>query len=160
CVSPVQIDLEAHAKSAEGHAGKLVLRPSGSQGEPIVLAGKVGSPVRAALPCASSWEVRTDFPDAWGAGVTLTVGSDPGAQPVMARISLWPLGRIGGTVKLADKRDKLPKILTVTTLAPRGPRSSEPPPKGRMDCPVDAQGRFTCVPMPATSYDLVFTAQG
>jgi len=162
CVSSVQIDLAAQGKSLEGRAGKLVLRPSGSAGEPIIVEAKVGTPVKAALPCASSWEIRADFADAWGAGVPLTAGSTstPGAEPVMARIVLWPLGRIGGIVKLADRRDRPPKELTVSTLAPRGPRSSEPPPKGQMDCPVDTKGRFTCAPMPATAYDLVFTAQG
>jgi hypothetical protein len=75
------------------------------------------------------------------------------------RLALWPMGKIAGSVKLSGKGERLPKVLTATTLAPRVQQSGGPPPKGKMDCPVDAQGKWSCT-LPAATFDLVFEAEG
>jgi hypothetical protein len=67
------------------------------------------------------------------------------------------MGKIAGSVKLSGK-GPFPKVLTATTLAPRA-RTAEPPPKGKMDCPIDAQGKWSCA-LPTSTYDLVFEAAG
>lgn len=72
---------------------------------------------------------------------------------------LRSLGRIAGSVKLADKKERLPKKLVVSTLPLRSPASKEVP-KGVLDCPVDAQGKWQCPPLPATAFDLVLSTEG
>lgn len=156
CVSPLQFELEPKATLPEGFRGSLVLRPVGSEGEPIRLEARVGTSARTALPCSTKWEVTPEFPEAWGPRVT--VESGPRGDSRVSRIALWPMGKIAGSVKLSGKGERLPKILTATTLAPRV-QSAGPPPKGKMDCPVDPQGKWSCS-LPAATFDLVFEAEG
>lgn len=157
CTSTVRFDFEKKAAMADGLAGKLELRAAESQGEPLVLPAKLGAPVTAQLPCASQWEVTPVFPDTWGPRTTVAVGGV--GETLASRMKLWPLGRVTGSVKVAGKDEKLPKLLVITTLAPRTPAQREVP-KGLLDCPIDKDGQWQCPPLPATTFDLVISAEG
>jgi hypothetical protein len=142
---------------AEALSGKLELRPADREGEPITLPAKMGIPVKTQLPCASKWEVTPVFPDSWGPRTTVVAGSP--ASEAQVRLKLWPLGRITGTVKLLEKKDKAPKLLTIATLPPRTPAQRDIP-KGTLDCPLDPQGKWQCPPLPASTFDVVISAEG
>jgi hypothetical protein len=158
CSSAVRFELEPKASIASGLQGNLVLRPlEGEDREPMTLAARVGAPVSAQLPCASKWEVTAAFPGTWGPRATVVAGT--GGESLTSRLALWPLGQIAGSVKLAEKGERLPKTLTVTTLAPRAPNRRDAP-KGSQDCPIDAKGRWQCPSLPGTTFDLVLAAQG
>jgi hypothetical protein len=157
CVSSTRFEIEPQAPLPNGLQGKLVLRPQEGKGEPLTLTARVGSPVSVDLPCASEWEVSADFPNAWGPRRAVIAGA--AGKPVTTRMALWPLGRIGGAVKLAEKEERLPKTITVRTLPPHFPNQRDTP-RGTMDCPVDDQGKWSCPPLPATTFDLVLSAGG
>src|SRR5205085_2004835 len=114
-------------------------------------------PVNAELPCASEWEAAVDLPNVWGP--RRTVVADPSGKAVSARLPLWPLGRIAGSLKLTEKGERLPKKILVTTLSPRSPARRDVP-KGAMDCLVEEKGTWSCPPLPATTFDLVISADG
>lgn len=153
----VQLDLIPRGALKEGLQGKLILRPSDGDGEPLTLEARLGVPVNATLPCSSKWEVTVAFPETWSPRVTVVAG--PSGTTPASRIALWPLGKIAGTVKLPDKNAKLPKTIEVTTIAPRSPGSPPDLPKGRMDCPLAADGQWTCS-LPAAGFDLVLSLEG
>ncbi len=100
--------------------------------------------------------MTADFPDVWAPRATVTAEAD--AQQV-SRIALWPLGRIAGTVKRAEKNAKLPKVIAVKTIAPRFSNSPSDLPKGWLDCPLGADGRWECS-LPAAVFDLVLSVEG
>lgn len=137
----------------EGLQGKLTLRSAEGEREPLTLEARVGAPASAALPCESTWEVTADFPETWAPRTTVTSKADQ-----VSRIALWPLGRIAGAVKLADKTAKLPKTISVTTIAPRSPKAPPDLPKGKLDCPLK-EGRWECS-LPAAAFDLVLSLEG
>ncbi len=158
CLSPVEFVLDPRASMPDGLAGKLTLRPVGRDGEPIVVDARVGTPARTVVLCSTTWEVTPEFPAVWGPRQTVAASS--AGEPVKSRLALWPMGKIAGSVKLAEKGGRPPGTIRVTTLAPRVRNPPpQPPPKGQMDCPVDAKGRWTCS-LPAATYDLAFTAEG
>lgn len=157
CSSAVQIELQPKPGIAAGLQGELVLRPIEGGGEPVTLPSRVGTPNTTKLPCDSQWEVTSTFPESWAPRTLLVVGSSK--ETVTSRITLWPLGRLAGSVKVVEKGQRPPKRLVVTTLAPRPPAPKDVP-KGSLDCPVDAQGKWECPPLPATIFDLVLSAEG
>jgi hypothetical protein len=158
CVSGARFELEPQAPLPDGLQGKLILRPKDGKGEPLTLAARVGASVTAGLPCASQWEVAVDFPNVWGPRKPVVAGA-AGAS-VSTRLALWPLGRIAGSVQVAEKGMPLPKKIVVKTLAPRTPARRDTP-QGAMDCPVDAKTkRWSCPPLPATAFDLVLSVEG
>ena len=156
CVSEARFELSPQASLPDGLQGKLILRPKEGKGEALTVMARVGSPASAELPCASEWEVSADFPNVWVPRKIVVAGASRG--PVTTTLALWPLGRIAGAVKLAEKGE-LPKTITVRTLSPRSPARRDAP-LGTMDCPVDAQGRWSCPPLPATTFDLVASTGG
>ncbi len=157
CASAVRFDVAPEAPLPSGLKGSLVLRPAQGGGEPLRVEAQVGAPVTQPLPCSSKWEVTAEFADAWAPRATIVTGLS--GATVASRIGLWPLGRITGTVKLAGAKAPLPKMLSVATLAPRSQARLDTP-KGLLDCPVGADGRWRCPPLPATTFDLSLSAEG
>jgi hypothetical protein len=160
CTSSVKFEFEPKGPITPGLAGKLVLRQLEEQKEkkdPLKLEARVGAPVVAELPCLSKWQVTLAVPGVWGAGATVEAG-ERGAT-LTSRMTLWPLGKLAGGIKLAEKDTPVPKLLRVTTLAPRLPARQDVP-KGAMSCPLDKEGRWQCPPLPATAFDLVISADG
>jgi hypothetical protein len=149
----VRLELVPRGALKEGLQGKLILRRDQDEGEPLILEAKVGASATAILPCESTWEVTADFPQTWAPRATV-----PAKANQVSRIALWPLGRIAGTVKLADKTAKLPKTISVTTIAPRSPKAPPDLPKGKLDCPLK-EGRWECS-LPAAAFDLVLSLEG
>jgi hypothetical protein len=149
----VRFELVPRGTLKEGLQGKLILRHNQGEGEPLTLDARAGIPASAALPCESTWEVTAAFPETWAPRATVTAKAD-----LVSRIALWPLGRIAGTVKLADKTAKLPKTISVTTIAPRSPKAPPDLPKGQLDCPLE-EGRWECS-LPAAAFDLVLSLEG
>lgn len=157
CFSSASFEMKPKGVMADGLQGKLVLRPVEGEGEELTLEARVGAPVTVKLPCSSRWEATPVFPETWGPRVMVEVGAS--STTLASQISLWPLGRLTGLVKLAEKGERLPKKLVVTTLAPRPPAPKDVP-RGALECPVDAQGKWQCPPLPATTFDLVLSAEG
>jgi hypothetical protein len=158
CVSTVRFDLDPKGPVPRELQGEIVLRSvEKNDAEPLTFKARVGVPVAAELPCSSRWEASAVFPEVWSP--RMPVVADPPDTTAVIRLALWPLGRIAGSVKLADKKERLPKKLAVSTLPPRSPASKDVP-KGVLDCPVDAQGQWQCPPLPATAFDLVLSAEG
>ncbi|HEX4863899.1 MAG TPA: carboxypeptidase-like regulatory domain-containing protein, partial [Acidimicrobiales bacterium] len=157
CVSVARFELEPQASLPDGLRGKVILHAKDATSEPLTLSARLGVPVTAELPCASQWEATPDFPNVWGPRRTVVAGTT--GAPVVSRLALWPLGKITGLIKLADKGEPRPQKLTVTTLAPRSPARRDTP-KGSLDCPVDPTGRWNCPPLPAATFDLVVSAAG
>ena len=158
CVSVMRFDLAPQAPLPESsRQGKLVLRPKADQGDALTVPAAVGAPVAVELPCASEWEVAADFPNVWVPRKPVTAGAS-GAGSTTG-LALWPLGRIAGALKLAEKGERLPKSIVVQTLSPRSPAHRDTP-QGSMDCPVDERGQWSCPPLPATTFDLVVSAGG
>ncbi|MDP9120611.1 MAG: carboxypeptidase-like regulatory domain-containing protein [Acidobacteriota bacterium] len=115
--------------------------------------------VTTTLPAATTWDITGEVPGYWVHRETLTIG--PAPQPVTARLRLWPLGHIAGTVK-AGRGTALPKGVTVITLPGHGPETARSAPKGSLDCPITMDGkdgRFSCE-MPAARFDLSIEAKG
>jgi hypothetical protein len=157
CLSSASFGVQPKGPVAVGLQGKLVLRPVEREGEELTFETRVGAPVIVKLPCSSKWEVTAVFPETWGSRVRVDAGAS--GMTLASQISLWPLGRLAGSVKLAEKGERLPKKLVVTTLAPRPPTPKDVP-RGALECPVDAQGKWQCPPLPATTFDLVLSAEG
>lgn len=157
CHSTVQMELQPKPGIAADLQGDLVLRPVEGAGESLTLPTRVGVPSKTRLPCQSQWEVTANFSESWAPRTLLVVGSSE--ETVTSRITLWPLGRVAGSVKVTEKGQRSPKRLIVTTLPPRPPAPKDVP-KGSLDCPVDAQGKWECPPLPATTFDLVLSAEG
>lgn len=158
CVSTVRFELDPKGPVPKELQGEIILRSMEKQdAEPLALNARVGAPVTAELPCSSQWEASAAFPEIWSPRTPVAVGS-PDVMAV-SRLALWPLGRIAGSITLADKKERLPKKLAVSTLPPRPPAPKDVP-KGVLDCPVDAQGKWQCPPLPATAFDLVLSAEG
>ena len=152
----VQFELIPKGTLKEGLQGKLTLRRTESEEEPLTVEARIGAPAHVTLPCSSTWEATADFPNAWGPRATIVAKAD---APQVSRIALWPLGRISGSVKLEDKTAKLPKTISVKTIAPRSPNSSPDLPKGWLACPLGANGRWECS-LPAATFDLVLSLEG
>lgn len=157
CLSPASFEIERKGPIADGLQGRLVLRPVEGEGGELTFEARAGAPVAAKLPCSSQWEVTAVFPETWGPRVRIEAGA--AGMATAHRIALWPLGRLAGSVKLAEKGERLPKQLVVMTLAPRPPAPRDVP-RGALECPVDAQGKWQCPPLPATTFDLVLSAEG
>ncbi|HKV11911.1 MAG TPA: carboxypeptidase-like regulatory domain-containing protein [Thermoanaerobaculia bacterium] len=157
CLSSASFEIKPKGALADGLRGKLVLRPVDREGEELSFEARVGAPATVKLPCSSQWEATAIFPDAWAPRVKVEAGAS-GTTTANA-ISLWPLGRIAGSVKLVEKGERLPKKLVVTTLAPRPPAPKDVP-RGALDCPVDDKGKWQCPPLPGTTFDLVLSAEG
>lgn len=157
CVSSTRFEIKPKGPVSEGLKGKLVLRPLEGEGEPLSFEARVGAPVTVKLPCSSKWEATADFPETWGPRVA--VESRASGTTSVSQLVLWPVGRLSGSVKVAEKGQLPPKRLVVTTLPPRPPAPKDVP-KGSLDCPVDAQGKWECPPLPATTFDLVLSAEG
>lgn len=157
CVSFLRLELEPEGRVAPGLQGKLVLRPVEREGEPLTFEARVGAPVTAGLPCASKWEVTAELPETWSPRTPVVAGA--AGATATSRLALWPLGGISGSIKLTEKKERPPKQLAVSTLPPRAPAPKNLP-KGLLDCPIDAQGKWGCPPLPATTFDLVLSAEG
>ena len=157
CASAVRFEVTPEASLPSGLKGRLVLRPGQGGGEPLRVEAQVGTAITQPLPCGSKWEVTAEFADAWAPRAAVVAGGAGGT--VTSRIGLWPLGRITGTVKLAGSTGHLPKVLSVATLAPRS-QARRDTPQGLLDCPVAADGRWRCPPLPATTFDLSLSAEG
>src|SRR5260370_41675745 len=114
------------------------------------------SAVITRLPAGTTWDLAGEVPGYWVRRETLTLG--PPDQPVVARLRLWPLGRIAGTIKPAEPQVTPPKEVSVTTL-PRHGAGASPAPKGIIACPGPALGTWTCQ-LPAAQFDLVIAAKG
>lgn len=158
CVSVMHFELAPQASLPDGLQGKLILHPKEGKSETLALSARVGSPVSAELPCASEWEVSADFPNVWGPRKDVVAGA-PGVVPATMKLPLWPLGRIAGTVRLAEKGERLPQTIVVRTLSPRFPARRDRP-IGSMECSVDDRGKWSCPPLPAMTFDLVVSAAG
>jgi hypothetical protein len=136
--------------------GTLELRPAGGKGDSIKLPARLGAPVTANLPCNTRWEVTPELPNSWGPRTTIDAPADGSTRVIL---KVWPLGRIAGRVKLLEKGDKLPKLVSIVTLPPRTPAQRDVP-KGALDCPVGPDGRWQCPPLPASTFDVVIAAEG
>ena len=55
-----------------------------------------------------------------------------------------PLGKIAGRVKLAERGERLPDSVSVTTLAVPKYLHRPEAPKGLLDCPFDKKGTWSC----------------
>ena len=157
CISVMHFELTPQASLPDGLQGKLNLRPKEGKSETLTLSARMGSPVSAELPCASEWEVSADFPNVWVQRKLVVAGAS--GATATTTLDLWPLGRIAGAVKLAEKGERLPKTMIVRTISSRSSAHRDSP-IGSMDCPVDDQGRWSCPPLPATTFDLVVSAAG
>ncbi|HEX4964944.1 MAG TPA: carboxypeptidase-like regulatory domain-containing protein [Thermoanaerobaculia bacterium] len=157
CTSLVRFELRPKAPMAEGLQGKLVLRPIEEKREPVEVPARMAAPATAELPCGSSWEVSPVFADVWGPRATVIAGG--AGQTAVSTVTLWPLGKIAGSLKPIPQEDRPPKALSIATLAPRGPAQRDLP-KGILDCPIEKSGKWTCPPLPAATFDLVLSAEG
>jgi hypothetical protein len=158
CTSLVRFELQPKAPITAKLQGKLVLRPVEGKQEPINLEARLGAPVITELPCSSKWEATPTFPDIWGPRVSVVAGA--AGETAVSLVTLWPLGKISGSLTPATKEEERPpKALSIATLAPRTPAQRDVP-KGVLDCPVDKQRTWQCPPLPAATFDLVLSADG
>ncbi len=149
--------------------GRLTIRPSGTLAAPRAGdASPIGSPIFLTLsahepnpvvllPPGSRWEVTGEIPGFWQRPEQLVIGS-PG-DVFTQRLTVWPLGRIAGSIQLANPKAKRPDEVTVTTLAPRLAKGTTDLPRGLLRCPVDHNGKWTCE-LPAATFDLAIAAEG
>jgi hypothetical protein len=107
------------------------------------------------LPAGASWEVSGEIAGYWLRRETMT--PDSSSPKISKQLRLWPLGRIAGTVKVAEPAAALPKLVTVTTLAPR--QGARDAPRGTLECPIDKAGKWSCE-LPAARFDLAIAAAG
>ncbi len=115
-----------------------VVAEAAASNRTTVVCAAAGRSVEGAVEVAGFWIRREP--------VTLGAPGSLASLPLRA----WPLGTITGSLAAAKDR---PTAVEVTTLPARGARLGAEPPPGRMDCPVDANGRFSC-DLPAALYDL------
>lgn len=137
--------------------GVLLLRPPDGKGEPMQLDVASTAPLSVRLPTGSTWEASAEIPGFWVRRQPVVIGSVD--QVTRLTLDLWPLGQISGVLKVKEKKDPLPKVLQVQTVA--APAFAKRPmgPKGALDCPVDAEGNWSCS-LPAATYDLMISAKG
>ncbi len=157
--SPVRFELsrDGDSKTAQtSFQGALVLHPAISTGEAVRLVVESQTLVSTRLPPGSSWEVSADIPGFWARRYTVTIGKPE--TPTVQRITLWPLGKISGTLH-GPPNGKAPQSISVATLAVPGYLHRPATPKGLLNCPVDPKGLWTCS-LPAAEYDLVLSAPG
>ena len=115
------------------------------------------SPFSARLPVGSAWEVAAEIQGFWVRRKTVMLG--PADQVSRLSLELWPLGKIGGAVKVKGETTPLPKQVLIQTLAAPAFAKRPAAPKGALDCPVDDRGNWTCS-LPAAAYDLIISAKG
>jgi len=156
-VSQVRFVLILKATPPAPPRGVLLLKPL--SGEEAAIKVEVSqselSPVE--LPAESRWELSAELPGFWSPRQTIVVGH--AGVPTVQRLVLWPMGKITGAVQASDRGQKLPKELSVATLAPRFPANGTDAPKGLLSCPVGDKGIWTCS-LPSATFDLVISAPG
>lgn len=162
-IGTVNVSKNQTNDSLPARVGKIRLHALG-EGEDLEIPARSGETLKVTLPRATSWKVRWDGADLWAPVQVLVV--DPSSDPVIRqRIPAWSVGELTGTLVLKDDEEEpLPEKVTVRFESHRDPagRTSpdqEPVPESRMDCPVDAEGRFRCE-LPATHLDLSVRAEG
>lgn len=110
------------------------------------------------LPAPATWEVALEAEGFWAPRQVVrleAVGNE--VEPL--EISVWPLGRIRGTLKTPGPSDRLPEWFEAEIPAPRQGEAPKRP-KGRTGCKVEPQEAsrtvlFDCA-LPAGQYDLSF----
>ena len=137
--------------------GFVVLRSGKDRAVPIRVPVTSSSTLSLKVPRGLSWEVSAELPGFWVPRKSLFIGSED--QPSQLTLDLWPMGTISGTVKFKEKGTPLPKQILVKTLAVPSFLKRPAVPKGALDCPVEAKGAWSCS-LPATSFDLVISAEG
>lgn len=155
--STLTVHVEPQTPSRPKIAGTLTLRPLRGHESPLTTAVPLDGPATVTLPAGTRWEARVDLPGFWVRGSEVEVGA--AGSTVELTLPAWPWARLMGRLKTQSASDKLPKEITVTTLAVPMPKRREEVPKGQLVCSVDAKGAFTCS-LPASTYDIGLTAAG
>lgn len=75
------------------------------------------------------------------------------------KIDVWRTSTVQGRFVLAEKTDALPKTFALAVESPPGSKGPTIDRDTRLDCPVKADGAWTCT-VPATKLDLVVRAKG
>ena len=153
----VWFDLAQRSKSLAPLQGELTLRSVPPDERTIAVQIVPGLVPSTELPPDSKWTVSGEISGYWVRRETLTVGA-AGSESRLA-LQVWPLGRLTGTLQLADSKSHLPKEVAVTTIKSPDPKRDSQAPPGHLVCPVDEQGRWSCE-LPEETFDLTITARG
>jgi hypothetical protein len=152
-VTEIRFELQPRTESKAALDGSLILR---MKGEELRLPVKAGKAEAAKLPVSTVWEVSVDVAGYWAPGEVLRVGE----ASTVHGLSVWPAGKISGSLRMMDAGEPFPARLEARTGPPPVSRSKKSEiPKGSMSCPVDEKGAWTCE-VPAGTLDLAFRAPG
>ncbi len=135
------------------HTERQAADPSFEQALPF---GPAASPV-AMVPTGQPWRLDVDAPGFWAFSQILQ--PQPRAGPLSIRVLLWRTGRITGTVQMPGQAEKPPGELWARMQPAPDKRLDGRTPAGRVRCPVDARGRFSCA-LPGGTVDLSIAAEG
>jgi len=162
----VRLEFDLKVPGVSPREGRLILRPSESSttlptptgDSPFTLAFSPEKPdLTIELPPGSRWEVSGEIPGFWLRREQIVAVSGDNAP--RQRLKVWPLGKITGSVQMASPKEKRPKEVVVTTLAPRLSKGPSDLPRGLLRCPVDSKGTWSCE-LPAATFDLAISAEG
>ncbi len=135
----------------------LVATPRDEGSEPIRRSISGTQAATLVLPGGSEWELAGELPGFWVRRQLVTVARGSGPQRVV--LNLWPLGTLRGTLRLADKKAKLPGEVVVRTLAVPEVVGRPASPAGSLNCPVSEEGEWSCQ-LPAGKVDITLVAEG
>jgi hypothetical protein len=154
-VSAVRISLALQGPVTAELKGQVTLRsvdgPPPPAVQPVTAEGAA-----VEVPPGTVWDVTVEIPGYWCRRERVTTA--PAGTEAVVQISVWPLGKLSGSVQVSGGKP-MPKELFAATVAPRRPAARGVLLKGLVSCPVDAKGTWTCE-FPASKLDLAFSAPG
>lgn len=146
-------------RRGDAHAvlkGDLSLRPAEDNGSEIVLPLPVdGGILETRLPEKSSWTLSLKSPGFWAPREIVTMGEAGGVKQYV--LSLWPLARLSGSIRMMDQGELPPREITARISTSASGSKALVVPRIEVACPVDEKGAWICE-LPAGVFDISFRA--
>jgi hypothetical protein len=152
----LRIEIQRRGDSKAVLKGDLSLRPADGKGSEIVLPLPAdGGLLETRLPERSSWTLVLKSPEFWAPRETVTMGAAGSVKQYV--LSLWPLARLSGSVRMVDRGELPPREITARISTPVAGSKAPVVPRVEVACPVDEKGAWTCE-LPAGVFDVSFRA--
>lgn len=154
----LRIEIQRRGDTKAVLKGDLSLRSADDKGSEIVLPLPVdGGILETRLPEKSSWTLSLRSPGFWAPREIVTMGEAGSVKQYV--VSLWPLARLSGSVRMIDRGERFPREITARISSPASGSKALVVPKVEVACPVDEKGAWSCE-LPAGVLDVSFRAGG